>query len=185
MTKLIFLDLDRRCLLLLKDIVDKTGAKIVVSSAWRRIPRAFQHLKEWLERYGIEVYDVTPYVGGERGNDITAWFNRNPGEYRYVILDDDSDMTTHMEHMVVADILEVIPTGTVVQVFQNPIKRFDSNADPVLRALGEVSIIRKSNENYLQYKPVELSQQSGLLSILCQASDEQERAVVAAWYSGR
>ena len=92
--------LDRRCLLLLKDIVDKTGAKIVVSSAWRRIPRAFQHLKEWLEQYSMEVYDVTPYVGVERGNDITAWFNRNPGEYRYVILDDDSDMTTHMEHLV-------------------------------------------------------------------------------------
>ena len=92
--------LDRKCLLLLKDVVDRTGAKIVVSSAWRRIPLSYGHLKDWLSEYGMEVFDVTPYVGGERGNDITAWFNRHPGEYNYVILDDDSDMTVHMDHLV-------------------------------------------------------------------------------------
>ena len=95
--------LDRRCLLLLKDIVDKTGAKIVVSSAWRRIPRSYEHLIGWLSEYGMEVFDTTPYVGGDRGNDITAWFNRHPGEYSYVILDDDSDMTVHMDHLVKTD----------------------------------------------------------------------------------
>ena len=92
--------LDGRCLALLRDIVEKTDAKIVVSSAWRKIPSSFENLKSWLERYGMTVFDVTPYVGGERGDDITAWFNRNPGEYRYVILDDDSDMTVHIDHLV-------------------------------------------------------------------------------------
>lgn len=92
--------LDRKCLLLLKDIVDKTSAKIIVSSAWRRIQPSYQHLKDWLTEYGMEVTGETPHVGGERGNDITAWFNRNPGKYRYVILDDDSDMTVHMDHLV-------------------------------------------------------------------------------------
>ena len=92
--------LDARCLALLKDVVDRTGAKIVVSSAWRRIPTSYNHLKDWLVEYGMEVYDATPRVGGERGNDITAWFNRHPGNYRYVILDDDSDMIGHMDHLV-------------------------------------------------------------------------------------
>lgn len=92
--------LDGRCLLLLKDIVDRTGAKIVVSSAWRRIPTSYRHLRDWLQQYGMDAYDKTPYVGGERGNDITAWFNRHPGDYRYVILDDDSDMAGHMDHLV-------------------------------------------------------------------------------------
>ena len=92
--------LDGKCLALLRYIVSRTGARIVVSSAWRRIPKSLQNLKDWLEEYGMQVFDVTPYVGGERGNDITAWFKRNPGEYRYVILDDDSDMTTHMDHLV-------------------------------------------------------------------------------------
>ena len=35
--------------------------------------------------------------------DITAWFNRHPGEYRYVILDDEDDMYGHMEHLVKTD----------------------------------------------------------------------------------
>lgn len=84
----------------LRRIVDETGAVIVVSSAWRQVPSAYEHLKAWLEKFGMEVHDKTPYVGGVRGDDITAWFNRHPGEYSYVILDDDDDMDGHMEHLV-------------------------------------------------------------------------------------
>ncbi len=87
----------------LKRIVEETGALIVVSSAWRQIPTAYAHLGEWLEKYGMEIYDKTPYVGGERGDDITAWFNRNPGDWRYVILDDDGDMGEHGDHLVQTD----------------------------------------------------------------------------------
>ena len=86
----------------LKRIVDTAGAVIVVSSAWRQIPSAYLHLKEWLERYGMEIYDKTPYVGMERGDDITAWFNRNPGDWKYVILDDEDDMGVHIPHLVQA-----------------------------------------------------------------------------------
>ncbi|MBR6955008.1 MAG: hypothetical protein IKH77_08250 [Clostridia bacterium] len=87
----------------LKRVIDSTGAVIVVSSAWRQIPTSWQCLLGWLEKYGLEVYDKTPYVGGERGDDITAWFNRHPGEWQYVILDDDSDMGIHMNHLVQTD----------------------------------------------------------------------------------
>ena len=84
----------------LKRIVDATNAHIVVSSSWRRIPTAYGHLKDWLEKYGMTIWDKTPYVGGCRGDDITAWFNRNPGEWSYVILDDEDDMGEHMGHLV-------------------------------------------------------------------------------------
>ena len=84
----------------LKRIIDNTGALIVVSSAWRQIPSAYQHLLEWLKKYGMNVYDKTPYVGGERGDDITAWFSCHPGAWKYAILDDDNDMTQHMDHLV-------------------------------------------------------------------------------------
>lgn len=87
----------------LRRIVDETGAVIVISSSWRQVPTAYGHLKEWLEKYGMEIHDKTPYVGGERGDDITGWFNRHPGEYKYVILDDDDDMGRHMEHLVRTD----------------------------------------------------------------------------------
>lgn len=84
----------------LRRIVDTTGAVIVVSSSWRQIPIAYLHLKERVEKYGMKIYDKTPYVGGERGDDITAWFNRHPGDWKYVILDDDDDMGVHMPHFM-------------------------------------------------------------------------------------
>jgi len=87
----------------LKRIVDATDARIVISSSWRQIPTAYKHLQEWLEMYGMKVADKTPYVGGCRGDDITAWFNRNPGEWQYVILDDEDDMDGHMDHLVQTD----------------------------------------------------------------------------------
>ena len=87
----------------LKRIVDATNAHIVVSSSWRQIPTAYGHLKGWLEKFGMTIWDKTPYVGGCRGDDITAWFNRNPGEWSYVILDDEDDMDGHMDHLVRTD----------------------------------------------------------------------------------
>lgn len=87
----------------LKKLVETTGAKIVVSSAWRQIPTAYRHLLEWLSKFGLTVFDKTPYVGGCRGDDITAWFKRNPGDYSYVILDDDDDMDGHMDRLIRTD----------------------------------------------------------------------------------
>ncbi len=84
----------------LRRIIKTTGALIVVSSSWRQNPTAYDHLKEWLKKYDMEVYDKTPYVGGDRGDDITAWFHRNPGEWNYAILDDENDMGEHKEHLV-------------------------------------------------------------------------------------
>ena len=95
--------LEDRALHLLKSLVDSTGARIVVSSAWRHIPTAYNDLRRQLEQCGMSVYGKTPYVGSVRGDDITAWFAAHPGKYAYVILDDDSDMDGHMDHLVQTD----------------------------------------------------------------------------------
>ena len=39
----------------LKRLVETTCAKLVISSAWRQIPVAYGHLKEWLAKYGMTV----------------------------------------------------------------------------------------------------------------------------------
>ena len=78
-------------------------AVIVVSSAWRQIPTCYQHLQEWLAKYDMTIYDKTPYVGGDRGDDISAWFNRHPGNWQYAILDDDDDMGVHIDHLIRTD----------------------------------------------------------------------------------
>lgn len=87
--------------------------------------------------------------------------------------------------MVVADILDIIPHGTVVHVFQMPIERFDPCGEPVLRQTGEVAVLLASQQNYLEFEAVKLEQRGGIMSITCKASPAQERATIEAFYSGR
>lgn len=96
----------------LKRLIDATNAKVILSSSWRNHPDAMEHLEAQLNAYNIFIYGKTPRVGPQRGDDITAWFNRydkaglfklRPEEYNYIILDDDSDMTVHMDHLVKTD----------------------------------------------------------------------------------
>ena len=84
----------------LKYLVEKTEAKIVISSTWRMSGLiAMQNM--WLDRdLAGEVIDVTPTArymesyeidGFERGYEIQHWLDRNPTKC-YVIIDDDTDM---------------------------------------------------------------------------------------------
>lgn len=92
--------LDPHALRLLKVLVEKTDALIIVTSSWRRIPESYSNLERQIQQFGMYISDCTPNTGNKRGDDITAWFNRHSGTYNYVILDDDSDMTVHMKHLV-------------------------------------------------------------------------------------
>jgi HAD domain in Swiss Army Knife RNA repair proteins len=104
----------------LNAIVERTGAKVVVSSSWRHQYNA-QRLGEILALHGFtgEVIGTTPdhvlpsdeYVRGlaadcvkagigyahERGYEIQAWLTEHPEATRFAIVDDDSDMV-HLAH---------------------------------------------------------------------------------------
>ena len=87
----------------LNELIEKTGAKIVVSSTWR-IGTSVESLQTTLEKKGFvgEIIDITPRGCAccQRGNEILAWLKKNEEvigkpyrEYNsYLILDDDSDM---------------------------------------------------------------------------------------------
>lgn len=92
--------LEERALLLLKEIIDRTGAVIVVSSAWRRFPDAYEHLAEWLEKYGMSIYDKTPILDTYRGQEIRSWLTQHLEVTHYAILDDLDDMGHLMPHFV-------------------------------------------------------------------------------------
>ena len=76
-----------RPLALLKELVESTKAKIVVSSTWRigcsKSGRnswygegIFKTLTDRLAEYQMEVYDITPVInkpGVQRGDEIRAW----------------------------------------------------------------------------------------------------------------
>lgn len=84
-------NIDPRAVKRLNRITDATKAKIVVSSTWR----SDSNLQEVFTLVGIKepIYDVTPYMRSRhRGSEIQEWLDKQTEPYRYVILDDDSDM---------------------------------------------------------------------------------------------
>lgn len=85
----------------LKEIIDETGAVIVLSSSWRRhcefdngkIVSEEGHTKyliEILAKYGMTLYDITGYDrDGNRGKEINEWLSQHVVD-SFVILDDNS-----------------------------------------------------------------------------------------------
>lgn len=90
--------LDERAVRLLQKLIDATDAKIVVSSSWRRDDYAMQCLSDQLKP--MEIYDVTPVKNTIRGDEISAWLKKHKDVEHYIILDDDSDMGDHMDHLI-------------------------------------------------------------------------------------
>lgn len=81
-------------ILMLQDLVEETGAVIVLSSSWRKIPSARADLVKILEKHQLRIHSDTPYTAGIRGDDIKAWFadHKHCSIESYVIIDDDADM---------------------------------------------------------------------------------------------
>lgn len=62
----------------LNKIVEKTGAKIVVSSSWRNATQPYEELIQTLSKYGIKVIGKTDNLpNATRGNEIFKWLIDN------------------------------------------------------------------------------------------------------------
>lgn len=84
----------------LSKIIEKTNAKVVMSSSWRygwwKTPYEKQtenqkRLTDLLKKYNIEVIDITPkLLDGRRDTEIQTWIKNHSNEiYSFVILDDE------------------------------------------------------------------------------------------------
>lgn len=77
----------------LKRIVDSTGAKIVISSTWRKF-FSVEKFQEMFRVYGWEdapVIDKTQLTRSSRGWEVNTWLNKNLRVKDYVIIDDYPD----------------------------------------------------------------------------------------------
>ena len=100
-------------ILRVKDICDKTGAKLVISSSWqicgRKVESREERVTNWLNGplmkdikgpikkfFEDYTYDMSgrfySEFGNVRGSDIKSWLVRNPDVDNYVIIDDEGDM---------------------------------------------------------------------------------------------
>jgi HAD domain in Swiss Army Knife RNA repair proteins len=79
---------DQRLLARFKRLVDRTGAKVVLSSTWRYDPAGIFSAKHW----GIPFIGVTPDMPGRpRRDEIRAWLKKNPKVARFAVIDDEDD----------------------------------------------------------------------------------------------
>lgn len=88
----------------LKQIVDATDAKIVLSSSWRTFFHKYNEkdivpifekgleLKNKLENHGLEIYDLTGFdYNGNRENEIRAYLEKHDDISGFLIIDDCMD----------------------------------------------------------------------------------------------
>ncbi len=96
---------NQQAVIWLNKLCKDTGAKIVISSTWRRFEKEYT-TEQCLRNSGllpeIEIIGATPYIGGERGDEIQDWLEEHypEGNVDFVILDDDSDMGELVSHLV-------------------------------------------------------------------------------------
>lgn len=91
-----FSGLDPEKILLLNEVIARTGACVVVSSSWKR-GRTASQLQGVLEHHGFRgaVIGTTPDLPGEaerpgsmRGHEIATWLDAHPEVTAFVMLDD-------------------------------------------------------------------------------------------------
>jgi len=91
-------NIDKTRLAIVKELVNKTGARIVLSSSWRNHwEKNFDECddvgKEIITDFasaGLEIYDKTPKFGYlDRSDEIRMWLNENPDVDAFVIFDDN------------------------------------------------------------------------------------------------
>lgn len=111
---IVYDDIADKRLKLLKQLVDKTNAEIVISSSWR-IPwlrngkpkilnpeGLLYKLTKKLSDYNLTYIDVTPHLYDittrfYRGDEIRTWLLEHPEVETFVILDDEDDMCEFTE----------------------------------------------------------------------------------------
>lgn len=82
-------NLSKSMLRRLRDLVELTDSKIVVSSAWRKEPYMMRKLLRYLGYKKLKILGCTPVIpNAVRGEEIKYWINHNCDVEHFVILDD-------------------------------------------------------------------------------------------------
>ncbi len=97
---------------LLKYLVEKTGAVIVLSSTWRlywsedesKLTKEGKHFNKIFEKYGLKIFSKTDNFGEDRNYEILVWLSSHQVS-EYVILDDINFFknSVNMKHFIQTD----------------------------------------------------------------------------------
>ena len=88
--------IDPTRMVLLKQIIDETNAKIVLSTSWRehweKTPnecgKIGLQINSIFSQYNLEILDKTPNLRTRREQEIWYWLNKHPQVKNFIVLDD-------------------------------------------------------------------------------------------------
>lgn len=88
--------LDPSRMLLLKQLVTATDAKIVLSTSWRehwdtdksKCNETGLFINEIFAEHNLSIYDKTPKLSSDRESEIKMWLDNHPDTEGFVVLDD-------------------------------------------------------------------------------------------------
>lgn len=102
----LMLDIDMSKVKLLLEVINKTNAKIVITSSWRRM-KLYPYIKERLVSMGLPVVGETPFIEGRRGEEIKSYLLENRVS-NYCIIDDEvfKDYNTLEDNLVITNFYE-------------------------------------------------------------------------------
>ena len=99
-------EVDAENLNILKEVIDETGAKVVISSSIKNTyfyaghhNKVMEYLIDVLTKNNIEIYGLTPWLKN-REKEIQNYLKNNPDISEYCIIDDDFYFESMKEHMV-------------------------------------------------------------------------------------
>lgn len=78
--------IDIEKIFLLKEIIDRTNSKVVITSSWRKLT-IYPLIEEYLINIGIPIIDTTKSLNS-RGEEIIDYLNNHKID-NYIIIDDD------------------------------------------------------------------------------------------------
>lgn len=90
--------IDETRLVLLKELVDKSGAFIVLSSTWRKhwdkekgaLDKTGEYMVGCFEKAGLSIYDKTADISYvKRSEEVKIWLDTHPDAEKFVIFDDE------------------------------------------------------------------------------------------------
>lgn len=110
----------------LKQIIDETGAKVVLSSSWKKdfenidgkvvpIHEKGEGLLNILNKHGIGLYDILKKGYDLNREDlITIWLSEHPNVESFIIIDDE---TTHLKRFVGKELIKtsILEAGVMLK----------------------------------------------------------------------
>lgn len=90
----------------LKEIVEKTNSKIIITSTWRKNRIGKMILLKKLKEYGIDdkVVGYTNIINDNREEEIKEYLRRNPNIKNFIIIDDSSKLIDLIDRLVKTDV---------------------------------------------------------------------------------